>query len=119
MYLLAAMMKNKTIMQAFPEGMIDENNYASNQQYANFCEEILKRLKLKKFEKGEFVCHKGDEGHEMYIIIQGDVGVFLDCTIEDEVFKKRRELNHLAEQILENPDLELNEEIIRQRVHFE
>lgn len=39
--------------------------------YINFIEEMLKHLKYREYSPGEFLCHQGDIGDEMFIILHG------------------------------------------------
>ena len=40
--------------------------------YSIFIEAMMKKLKLRSYEEGEFLCHRGEEGKEMYLIVQGN-----------------------------------------------
>lgn len=43
--------------------------------------QLQKLSSPKKFQKDEYICHEGQPGNEMYIILQGSVGVYLTSAI--------------------------------------
>lgn len=47
---------------------------------------LLKISTPKKFEKGEYVFYENQTGKEMYIVLQGKVGIYIDSLVDDSVF---------------------------------
>jgi hypothetical protein len=91
---------------------------ASNGLYAVFVEEVLKRSHFKQFEKGDFVCHKGDVGKEMYVILEGDIGIFIEKNT-NQVEESRKRISELIRKIMPQTDTDLSEEMLRAYAHIQ
>lgn len=72
-----------------------------NEEYREFVTGICKRLSLKRLSKGEFLCHKGDIGEEMYFIQEGKIGIFIESKSTD-VDTQIGKLNHIEKLIKQN-----------------
>ena len=94
---------NNLIIVAFnPNGEMDARliNIQTNDEYREFVLGVCKRMALKKAPKGQVLCHKGEVGEDMYIILHGKVGVFLEKT-PPEVQKQKAEVQALCAQLKE------------------
>lgn len=47
--------------------------------------ELLKISQPKLFKRGEYICSEGEEGEEMYIVLQGRVAVYINSFMDDNV----------------------------------
>lgn len=47
---------------------------------------LLKISTPKKFEKGEYVFYENQTGKEMYIVLQGKIGIYIDSLVDDSIF---------------------------------
>lgn|SRR3990167_1638725 len=91
---------------------------SSNGLYAMFVEEVLKRCSFKQFEKGEFVCHKGDVGKEMYVILEGDIGIFIEKNT-NQVEESRKRVSDLVRKAMAQQNIEISEEMLRASTHIQ
>lgn len=90
---------------------------SSNGLYAVFVDEVLKRCHFKQFERGEFVCHKGDVGKEMYVILEGDIGIFIEKNT-NQVEESRRNVGELVRKSMAVLNTEMTEEMLRANTHI-
>lgn len=46
---------------------------------------LLRFSEPRYFKKGEYICSEGDQGDEMYIILQGRAGIYIGSAVEGEI----------------------------------
>lgn len=92
-------------------------NIRDNEEYEEFVLGICKQLSLKKFKKGDAICHRGDHGEEMYLILHGKVGVFIENKPAD-IVEQRKKAELLYEQIKESIVRQATWETVLKNVEF-
>lgn len=90
----------------------------SNDEYHDFVLGICKRMALKKAPKGKVICHKGEIGNEMYIILHGKVGVFIEKNSAD-ISTQRQEILGMYTQIKGTMDKATSKDTILKNVDFD
>lgn len=72
--LIEAIGRNNFFMNAFDssgEGQAGLLSVRSHDEYREFVTGIAKKLSLQSFCPGDIICHKYEEGNEMYLIHEG------------------------------------------------
>ncbi len=117
----AAISRNNFFMQAFdPEGERDPASLelASNSEYKDFISGICRRFTIKRFKRGEVVCHKGEVGEEMYFIAEGRIGVFIEHK-SDEVESQLKRLDFLRRLFQVNFNTKTDESTVLKAVPYD
>lgn len=62
---------------------------------SNLLEYLSRKITTQHFEQGEYICHKGDEGHCLYIIYSGAIEVLINGKVV-QVFLARELVGRTA-----------------------
>jgi CRP-like cAMP-binding protein len=92
-------------------------NIRDNDEYREFALGICSKLSLKKVAKGEVICHRGDQGDEMYLILNGKVGVFIENKTSDIALQKKK-AESLYGQLMETLGRQATWETVLKNVEF-
>jgi hypothetical protein len=103
--------KNNFFMNAFDssgEAQAGLLSVRSNDEYREFITGIAKKLSLQSYETGDIICHKYEEGTEMYLIHEGEhsrLGRPGGCLHRDELERRgpaaRQTGEHLSDRARE------------------
>lgn len=49
----------------------DDQNRAHVMSYEHFILGIMEKMQIKTYERGDFLCHLGEQGNEMFLVYTG------------------------------------------------
>ena len=97
-YCIKSLERIPFFLKSYNDMLVDAKNIgAKAKSFENFLEECSKYLYYQQFYAGDYICHKGDSGNKMYIILTGEVNVLVpktqaecesDFTIMSDTMKK-------------------------------
>jgi Fe-S-cluster-containing dehydrogenase component/CRP-like cAMP-binding protein len=65
------------ILQVKPFSMMDETRFSANRPLKGL---IANDMRLRIFQENEIICHKGDYGHSVFLVLSGEIGMLLNHT---------------------------------------
>jgi CRP-like cAMP-binding protein len=89
--------------------------------YPDYLMDCSKYLTYQKYEKGDYIFHKGDIGNKMYIILEGNVSIFIPKSLIESEVDADRLKEGLGELYLEDPNFKFpskEEALVRVKGEF-
>ena len=94
----------RRFFEEYAQRMQIRNRLFRTPLFANENEEVISRiidkLTVRKYKKGEEIIRQGDQGNEFYILLEGNVGVYLDVPGERKLITTLSDPNSFGELAL-------------------